>query len=152
MRTIDVNIQGRIWEYRPYSHQTEHHHKERSSPAPSWHRTVVSLIPRGSRDRRHRCDDGHAAHEDDGGRRGDSTAPERKPQGRAGQLLLCNLRPGDHLIITRFDRVFRWMEDFITAYKLLQTRGVMIHVLDAPGDPNTANGRAMVQLLCVFAE
>jgi len=44
------------------------------------------------------------------------------------------------------------MEDFITAYKVLETRGVMIHILDAPGDPNTANGRAMLQLLCVFAE
>jgi len=73
----------------------------------------------------------------------------RRPQ---GQLLLRNLQRGDHLIITRFDRVFRSMEDFITAYKLLQTRGVMIHILDAPGDPNTANGRAMLQLLCVFAE
>ena len=74
----------------------------------------------------------------------------RRPQ---GQLLLRNLQFGDHdLIITRFDRVFRSMEDFITAYKLLQTRGVMIHILDAPGDPNTANGRAMLQLLCVFAE
>jgi DNA invertase Pin-like site-specific DNA recombinase len=73
----------------------------------------------------------------------------RRPQ---GQLLLLNLHSGDHLIITRFDRVFRSMEDFITAYKLLQTRGVMIHILDAPGDPNTANGRAMLQLLCVFAE
>ena len=73
----------------------------------------------------------------------------RRPQ---GQLLLVNLHRGDHLIITRFDRVFRSMEDFVTAYKLLQTRGVMIHILDAPGDPNTANGRAMLQLLCVFAE
>jgi hypothetical protein len=73
----------------------------------------------------------------------------RRPQ---GQLLLRNLQCGDHLIITRFDRVFRSMEDFITAYKLLQTRGVMIHILDAPGDPNTANGRAMLQMLCVFAE
>ena len=55
-------------------------------------------------------------------------------------------------VITRFDRVFRSMEDFVTAYKLLPTQGVMIHILHAPGDPNTANGRAMLQLLCVFAE
>jgi integrase len=29
MRTIDINTQGPIWEYRPHSHKTEHHGKER---------------------------------------------------------------------------------------------------------------------------
>jgi integrase len=29
MRTIDINTQGEIWEYRPHSHKAEHHAKER---------------------------------------------------------------------------------------------------------------------------
>jgi len=29
MPTIDINTQGPIWEYRPHSHKTEHHDKER---------------------------------------------------------------------------------------------------------------------------
>jgi integrase len=29
MWTIDINTQGAIWEYRPHSHKTEHHGKER---------------------------------------------------------------------------------------------------------------------------
>jgi integrase len=29
MRAIDINMQGKIWEYRPHSHKTEHHEKER---------------------------------------------------------------------------------------------------------------------------
>jgi len=29
LRTIDVNMGGRIWEYRPHSHKAEHHNKER---------------------------------------------------------------------------------------------------------------------------
>ncbi len=29
MRTIDINTQGPIWEFRPHSHKTEHHGKER---------------------------------------------------------------------------------------------------------------------------
>lgn len=29
MRTIDLNTQGPIWEYRPHSHKTQHHQKER---------------------------------------------------------------------------------------------------------------------------
>jgi len=29
MRTIDINMQGEIWEYRPHAHKVEHHEKER---------------------------------------------------------------------------------------------------------------------------
>ena len=29
MRTIDINTQGAIWEYRPHSHKGQHHQKER---------------------------------------------------------------------------------------------------------------------------
>jgi len=29
MRTCDVNTQGRIWEYRPHTHKTEHHERDR---------------------------------------------------------------------------------------------------------------------------
>lgn len=29
MRTVDINTQGTIWEYRPHTHKGEHHHKER---------------------------------------------------------------------------------------------------------------------------
>jgi len=29
MRTIDVTMQGKVWEYRPHTHKGEHHGKER---------------------------------------------------------------------------------------------------------------------------
>lgn len=29
MRTIDINTQGAIWEFRPHTHKGQHHHKER---------------------------------------------------------------------------------------------------------------------------
>ncbi|MHC4406936.1 MAG: tyrosine-type recombinase/integrase [Planctomycetota bacterium] len=29
IRAIDIKMQGRVWEYRPHSHKTEHHDKER---------------------------------------------------------------------------------------------------------------------------
>jgi hypothetical protein len=32
MRTIDINTSGSIWEYRPESHKTEHHGKDRIIP------------------------------------------------------------------------------------------------------------------------
>ena len=70
----------------------------------------------------------------------------------SGKKFVTVAEPGDHIIVTRFDRCFRSMLDFVNTFKLLETRGIILHVLDAPGDPNTANGRAMLQMLCVFAE
>lgn len=29
IQTIDIKMQGQVWEYRPHSHKTEHHNKER---------------------------------------------------------------------------------------------------------------------------
>jgi integrase len=29
IRAIDIKMQGKVWECRPHSHKTEHHHKER---------------------------------------------------------------------------------------------------------------------------
>jgi len=69
-----------------------------------------------------------------------------------GQKFVTVARPGDHIVVTRFDRCFRSMLDFVNTFRLLDTTGIVLHILDAPGDPATANGRAMLQMLCVFAE
>ena len=69
-----------------------------------------------------------------------------------GQKFVTVAKPGDHIVVTRFDRCFRSMLDFVNTFRLLETRGIILHILDAPGDPATANGRAMLQMLCVFAE
>jgi site-specific DNA recombinase len=69
-----------------------------------------------------------------------------------GQKFVTVAKPGDHIVVTRFDRCFRSMLDFVNTFRLLETRGIVLHILDAPGDPATANGRAMLQMLCVFAE
>ena len=69
-----------------------------------------------------------------------------------GQKFVTVAGPGDHIVVTRFDRCFRSMLDFVNTFRLLDTQGIVLHILDAPGDPNTANGRAMLQMLCIFAE
>jgi len=69
-----------------------------------------------------------------------------------GQKFVTIAKPGDHIVVTRFDRCFRSMLDFVNTFRLLETREIILHILDAPGDPGTANGRAMLQMLCVFAE
>lgn len=69
-----------------------------------------------------------------------------------GQKLLVEARPGDRIIITRFDRVFRSMPDFVRCLEVFESRGISMDLLDCPMDYSTANGRAMLQMMCVFAE
>jgi hypothetical protein len=54
--------------------------------------------------------------------------------------------------MTRFDRAFRSMRDFLNTYSLFESINVTLHLMDAPWDYNSANGRAMLQLTAVFAE
>jgi putative DNA-invertase from lambdoid prophage Rac len=71
---------------------------------------------------------------------------------RGGRELLASVRRGDHVIMTRFDRAFRSMRDFLNTYSAFENLGVTLHLMDAPWDYGTANGRAMLQLMAVFAE
>jgi DNA invertase Pin-like site-specific DNA recombinase len=68
-----------------------------------------------------------------------------------GQKIL-RLREGDHVIISRTDRCFRSVLDFAKVMPILQARGITLHPMDAPFDPTTANGRAMMSMLVVFAQ
>jgi len=71
---------------------------------------------------------------------------------RRGRRLLKLLQPGDHLIATTFDRVFRSCSDFCACFPILKNLGVTLHLLNSPFDPESANGRAMAQMMAVFAE
>jgi DNA invertase Pin-like site-specific DNA recombinase len=66
---------------------------------------------------------------------------------------LCHLlRPGDHLVIIRFDRAFRSVEDFARTWRILESRGIMVHILNPQIDMTTANGRFMAQIYCAVAQ
>ena len=71
---------------------------------------------------------------------------------KGGKELLDSVHRGDHVIMTRFDRAFRSMRDFLDTYSAFEKFGVVLHLMDAPWDYGTANGRAMLQLMAVFAE
>jgi DNA invertase Pin-like site-specific DNA recombinase len=71
---------------------------------------------------------------------------------KGGRELLASVRRGDHVIMTRFDRAFRSMRDFLETYTLFEKTGITLHLMDAPWDYSSANGRAMLQLMAVFAE
>lgn len=62
------------------------------------------------------------------------------------------LRRGDTLIITRIDRLARSATDLLNIVRGLEKDGVALRVLDQQIDTSTPAGRAMLQMLAVFAE
>lgn len=61
-------------------------------------------------------------------------------------------RKGDTFIITKIDRLARSATDLLNIVKELQAKGVALRVLDQEIDTATPAGRAMLQMLAVFAE
>lgn len=61
-------------------------------------------------------------------------------------------RKGDTFVITKIDRLARSATDLLTIVKELQGKGVELRVLDQSIDTSTPHGRAMLQMLAVFAE
>ncbi|WP_176056012.1 recombinase family protein [Brucella intermedia] len=61
-------------------------------------------------------------------------------------------RKGDTFIITKIDRLARSAADLLAIVKDLQGKGVELRVLDQSIDTSNPAGRAMLQMLGVFAE
>ena len=62
------------------------------------------------------------------------------------------LRRGDTLIITRIDRLARSATDLLNIVRELEKDGVSLRVLDQQIDTSSPAGKAMLQMLAVFAE
>lgn len=62
------------------------------------------------------------------------------------------LRQGDTLVISRIDRLARSAVDLLNIVQSLEKDGVTLRVLDQAIDTSTAGGRALLQMLGVFAE
>ncbi|NKK65648.1 helix-turn-helix domain-containing protein [Rhizobium leguminosarum bv. viciae] len=62
------------------------------------------------------------------------------------------LRRGDTLVITRIDRLARSAVDLLSIVRELEKDGVALKVLDQSIDTSTAAGKALLQMLAVFAE
>lgn len=62
------------------------------------------------------------------------------------------VRRGDTFVITRIDRLARSATDLLSIVKALQDKGVGLRVIDQSIDTGTPAGRAMLQMLAVFAE
>jgi DNA invertase Pin-like site-specific DNA recombinase len=78
------------------------------------------------------------------------------PLGRrkAGKEMLEMLRPGDIIVATKFDRLFRSMRDAHNQIADLQTKGVELIILQFGREPigATPMGKAMVSIFALLAE
>lgn len=72
-----------------------------------------------------------------------------------GKLLLEKLRPGDHLIFDKLDRMWRSVYDFERLHRYFEKHGIIWHVVNQSGvaiDTSGAAGKAMVTVMIAFAE
>lgn len=70
----------------------------------------------------------------------------------AGADLNGCLRRNDHLVIAKFDRAFRSMEDGMRTISLFEKRGIFVHVIDMGLDMTTPVGKLMARHLMSFAQ
>ena len=75
-------------------------------------------------------------------------------QRKAGRAMLEALQPGDIIVATKFDRLFRSIRDAHNQIAELQMRGVQLIILQFGRDPigETPLGKAMVSLFALLAE
>lgn len=71
---------------------------------------------------------------------------------KAGKLLWDQLRPGDMVVITKLDRVFRNLLDAVTTISRWRELGCKVKFLDMNIDLGTPEGQAMFSMLATFAQ
>jgi DNA invertase Pin-like site-specific DNA recombinase len=71
-----------------------------------------------------------------------------------GRKLLATLKPGDNVIVTKLDRVFRDATDALTQADAFKAQGINLFLIDMGTDPVTQNGtsRMFFGMLALMAE
>jgi putative DNA-invertase from lambdoid prophage Rac len=73
-----------------------------------------------------------------------------RPQGRR---LLAAVKPGDVIVVTKLDRMFRSAADALTVLEKLKAQGVALHMLDLGGDVlGNGVGKLVFTVLAPVAE
>lgn len=73
----------------------------------------------------------------------------------AGRELMALLKPGDHLILDKVDRIWRSLPDFIRLMEKLDNLGVTVHIVNFLGSSirnNTSMGEFTLKLFVLMAE
>ena len=80
---------------------------------------------------------------------GDGATPARRPELGA---ILDFIHPGETLVVTRIDRLARSMRDLQIIVATLKDKGAHLAATEQPVDTSTAAGKALFDMLGVFAE
>ncbi|UQN10176.1 recombinase family protein [Deinococcus sp. QL22] len=66
--------------------------------------------------------------------------------------MLASLRAGDTVLVWKIDRLSRSLSDLVRIMELIDQRGAALKSLTEPIDTTTAVGKALMQMVGVFAE
>lgn len=69
-----------------------------------------------------------------------------------GKKLMMLMKPGDHLVVSRIDRMFRSVRDMMLTIDVLTKKGITVHAADAGWRTDTADGRRFIDLMSMMAE
>lgn len=73
----------------------------------------------------------------------------------AGKELFRQIRPGDHVIVSKLDRAFRRLADCVCVLEKFERMGIKLHIVNLMGgaiDLSSPMGRFMIHVLAAFAE
>ena len=73
----------------------------------------------------------------------------------AGGAMFKQLRPGDHVIISKLDRAFRKLSDCVLILERFEKMGIKVHIVNLMGgaiDLSSAMGKFIIHVLAAFAE
>lgn len=73
----------------------------------------------------------------------------RRPEGlKLGEIL----KPGDHIVTAKLDRMFRKVIDAVTSLREIEARAVNLHILNINVDTSTTIGRFFFHMMAAAAE
>lgn len=73
----------------------------------------------------------------------------------AGKALIAVMKPGDHLIIDKLDRMWRSMEDFVRLMSWFKSNQISVHIVDMRGcsvSVGTPMGDFMLSMMAALAQ
>lgn len=83
----------------------------------------------------------------------EETFSASRKQGRVElEAMLAYLRPGDHVVVTKLDRLARSLKDLLDLIETIESKQAYLHSLAEQIDTSSDMGRLMVQLIGMLSE